>query len=71
MRIQCLIVAHKIWMVKCSHRALELAKAIKHKKFNFNVFMALLGQGIDEHLLMSGLGYLGSLKLNESQAETT
>ena len=33
--------------------------------------MALLGQGIDERLLMAGLGYLGSLKLNESQAETT
>ena len=49
----------------------NLAKAIKHKKFNSNVFKALLGQGIDECLVMARLGYLGSLKSNESQAETT
>ena len=40
----------------------NLAKAIKHKKFNFNILMALFVHDIDKCLLMDGLGYLGSLK---------
>ena len=62
MRIQCLIVANQSWMVKCPPSLGNLAKAIKHKKFNFNVFLALLGDITDECLLMARLGYLGSLK---------
>ena len=44
-------------MVKNFHRALELAKAIKQENFNFNVFMACLGHGIEECLLMACLGH--------------
>ena len=40
----------------------EMREAIKHQKFNFNIFMALLRHGIDECLPMACLGYLGSLK---------
>ena len=43
--------------------SLRFAEAVKHENYNFNVFITLPGQDIDECLLMSHLGQSCSLKL--------
>ena len=46
----------------------NLAGGIKHEYFDFNVFIALLGRGIGECLLMARLGHWGSLKLKQKSS---
>ena len=41
----------------------NIAGAIKHEYFDFDVFVALLGHSVGECLPMARLGHLGSLKL--------
>ena len=50
-------------VLDCEMLSLRFAEAVKHENYNFNVFITLLGQDIDECLLMSHLGQSCSLKL--------
>ena len=59
MRIQYLLVSIALW---------NLAGAIKHEYFDFNVFLALLGHGIGEYLLMARLGHVVSSKLKQKSS---
>ena len=57
-----IVAPHKVGWWDAPVAFWVLAEAIKHENYNFNVFMTLLGDGIDECFLTDPLNHLGSLK---------